>query len=397
MVYGKRPAALAAVMILTAALWSGCTSASTERPTPASAAPQLHPDVQSRLDAAMVPLTAHEEFSGTLLIAHAGTTVATRSYGWSDTANRAPNRIDTRFRIGSITKQFTAMAILLLQEQGKLRVDHPVCRYLTSCPQQWRPITLHHLLTHTSGVPYDVNQPNQKPHNRAITPANLVAEIANWPLDFPTGSRYSYSNSGYNILGHVIEQVSHHRYADFLRVNILDPLALHNTGYDSRPVAPQHAIGHLATGVPADIVDASVAFANSGMYSTVEDLARWTQTLSDRRFASRASIDAMLSPQVSWCDDEGTLCPSGKCAPRTLGGFDRSSCASYGYGWDLYDQQNPAGGADKVIEHSGRISGFRALSLYYPDRQLYLVVLTNSLALDPYYVLRLARNATTID
>jgi CubicO group peptidase (beta-lactamase class C family) len=347
----------------------------------------LYSNAAARLDAAMAPLRAHEELSGALLVTHAGVPVASRVYGWSDTTGRVANRLDTRFRIGSITKQFTAMAVLLLQERGKLRVGDSVCRHLDACPAAWRQITLHHLLTHTSGIPNYTQRPDLVPEDRAITPLKLANAMAHLPLDFPVGSRYSYSNSGYAILGLVIERVSHQRYADFLRSAILEPLALHNTGYDDRPVAPAHAVGHSGTGIRAQPVHASVAFAAGAMYSTVADLARWTRALVDRRFAAPASVDAMLTAQVSWCDASGTLCTADECASSAL------TCASYGYGWELRSQRSRSGDLYKIIEHGGAIAGFRALSRYEPDRQIHLVVLTNSEVLDPDHVLRLVRDA----
>jgi CubicO group peptidase (beta-lactamase class C family) len=390
MSFPKRRAAAAVAVILTAALSAGSASPpAANRGNRSAGTPALRADAVSRIDAALAPVVSLQALSGTLLVAHAGTTVMTRSYGWSDSANGSPNRIDTRFRIGSITKQFTAMAVLLLQEQGKLRVTDPVCDYVTSCPRQWRPVTLHHLLAHTSGIANFYNRVDVLPHDRAITPAHLVATIAGWPLEFPAGSRFRYSNSGYAILGHVIERASHQRYADFLRTAILEPLALHNTGYDDQPVTPAHAIGYQTNGLPADVDHASVAFAAGAMYSTVEDLARWTHALLGRRFASRQSVDAMLAGQVSWCDSEGTLCRPGQCDLRPL------SCGTYGYGWDHYNQQNRTGGHDKVIEHGGRISGFHAGSRYYPDRQLYMVILTNSDALGSAYLLRTVWDAAT--
>jgi CubicO group peptidase (beta-lactamase class C family) len=359
--FPKRRAAAVVAVTLTASLSAGSASPTAiVRRNPPGGTPALRADAVARIDAALAPVISLQGLSGTLLVAHAGTTVMTRSYGWADAANGARNRIDTRFRIGSITKQFTAMAVLLLQEQGKLWVTDPVCDYVTSCPEQWRPVTLDHLLAHTSGIADHYARIDVLPHDRAITPARLVATIARWPVEFPAGSRHRYSNSGYAILGHVIERASHQSYADFLRVAILDPLALHNTGYDSGPVPPGHAIGYQLTGLPADVEDASVVFASGGMYSTVEDIARWTYALIDRRFASRASVDTMLAGQVSWCDQQGTLCQPGQCELQPL------ACATYGYGWEHDNQQNRAGGSDKVIEHSGQVSGFRTDSRYYP-------------------------------
>jgi len=390
MAFLKRRAAAVIVITLTAALSAGSVSPADPDALPRTA-PPLRADAVTRIDAALAPLVAAQLISGTLLITEAGTTVVSRSYGWSDAANQTPNRLNTRFRIGSITKQFTAMAVLLLQEQGKLRVTDPVCDHLTSCPSHWRPITLHQLLIHTSGIPDYFARADLIPHDRHIEPADLVTAIAALPVDFPAGSRYSYSNSGYVILGHVIERTSHQRYQDFLRTAILAPLRLHDTGYDDQPVAPAHAIGYKTLAVPADIDHASVAYAAGAMYSTVQDLARWTQTLIDRRFASQASVDAMLHAQISMCDREGTLCSPRQCdhQPHT--------CYSYGYGWFLQNQRNRSGGSDKIIEHGGAVSGFLASSRYYPDRQLHLIILTNTEILSPDPVLQRLWDAATID
>jgi CubicO group peptidase (beta-lactamase class C family) len=137
MAFPKRRAAAVIAVILAVTLSAGAASP-TGQDVRSGATPPLRADAISRIDAALAPLVAAQLISGTLLVAEAGTTVVSRSYGWSDTANRAPNRIDTRFRIGSITKQFTAMAMLLLQEQGKLRLTDPVCDYLSSCPNRCR-------------------------------------------------------------------------------------------------------------------------------------------------------------------------------------------------------------------------------------------------------------------
>jgi CubicO group peptidase (beta-lactamase class C family) len=390
MAFPKRRAATVIAVMLAVTQSAGAASP-TGQDVRSGATPPLRADAISRIDAALAPLVAAQLISGTLLVAEAGTTVVSRSYGWSDTANRAPNRIDTRFRIGSITKQFTAMAMLLLQEQGKLRLTDPVCGHLSFCPNRWRPITLHHLLIHTSGIPDYFGRADVAPVDRATTSANLVAAIARLPVDFSAGSRWRYSNSGYVILGHIIERVTHQSYPDYLRTAILDPLRLDNTGYDDQPQAPPHAIGYKYIAVPADIVHASVAFAAGAMYSTAQDLARWTQTLIDRRFGSQASVDAMFSAQVSWCDREGTLCSPGQCdhQPHT--------CHSYGYGWVISNQPNRSGGSDKVIQHGGAISGFLADSRYYPDRHLHLIILTNSEILGPDSVLQRVWDAATID
>jgi CubicO group peptidase (beta-lactamase class C family) len=147
-----------------------------------------------------------------------------------------------RFRIASVTKQFTALAVLVLQEQGALRVTDPVCAHLPDCPPAWAPITLDHLLTHTSGLHdyadvmrTDLEAFYRTAGSRAPAPAQLVRTFSALPLDFAPGADWAYSNSGYVVLGHLVELLSGRSYADFLRAEVLDPLGMSDTGYPPPP------------------------------------------------------------------------------------------------------------------------------------------------------------------
>src|SRR5260370_8120660 len=152
----------------------------------------------------------HQVFSGTVLIGQNGKILLDKGYGWADQGKRMPNQPGTRFRIGSVTKQFTAMAILLLQEQGRLHVQDPICEYIRGCPATWRTITIQHLLTHTSGIPdYVTTFPLQQP----ASPAQLVAPFESKPLDFAPGATFTYSSSGYAILASIIDKVSGESYS----------------------------------------------------------------------------------------------------------------------------------------------------------------------------------------
>ena len=309
-----------------------------------------------------------QRFSGTVLVAQNGKVLLDKGYGWADQDQHLSNKPGTRFRIGSVTKQFTAMAILLLQEMGKLRVQDVVCQYISDCPAAWKTITIHHLLTHTSGIPeYVTSFPLQQP----ATPPQLIAAIETKPLDFAPDSRFSYSNSGYAILGAIIEKVSGEPYSSFLQRAIVGVLHLSNTGYDQNfPPLPAHATGYKQPGVKADFVDMSVPYAAGALYSTVDDLYRWDTALFNRTFAAGESLTQMFSPQVTFCDEQGTICAVSECAAQ------RNNCASYGYGWVLeqapVDQQYV-----RVIWHSGSIPGFASLNDYYPDQRLTLIVLSN--------------------
>jgi CubicO group peptidase (beta-lactamase class C family) len=309
-----------------------------------------------------------QQFSGTVLIAEHGKVLLAKSYGWADEESRLPNRLTTQFGIGSITKQFIAMAILLLQDQGKLRVGDPICHYINGCPAAWNSITLRNLLTHTSGIPdYATSVAADKP----LASESLLAFIERQPLDFPPGAQFRYSNSGYAILALVVEDVTRAPYSEFLQREIFGPLHLTNTGdLQSSPSVPNMAVGYDQAWTRAAPSPASPLFGAGSMYSTVEDLYRWDSALFGHTFATSKVIDPMFQPQVTACNSAGILCDPAECATQD------SSCFSYGYGWFL--QQLPVkDGYIHAIWHTGLVPGFAALNYHYPAPDLTVVLLCN--------------------
>ncbi len=309
-----------------------------------------------------------QEFSGTVLIAQHGKTLLAKGYGWADEESGLSNRLTTRFGIGSITKQFTAMAVLLLQDQRKLRVEDPVCGYISGCTAAWRSITLQNLLTHTSGIPdYARSLALDKP----LPLESLIAFIERQPLDFPPGSQFSYSNSGYAILALVVEDVTGASYSAFLRREIFDPLHLTNTGdLQSSPSVPNLATGYDKAWTRAAPLQSSPLFGAGSLYSTVEDLYRWDSALFNHTFTTPKVVDQMFKPQVTACNSAGILCDAAECATQ------RINCFSYGYGWFL--QQLPIrDGYVDAIWHNGLVPGFVSLNYYYPAQDLTVVVLCN--------------------
>jgi len=180
---------------------------------------------------------AKQGFTGSALVAKGGKVVFSKGYGMANAEWDIPNTPQTKFRLGSITKQFTAASILLLQERGKLSVQDPVCKYIAECPKSWEPITIHHLLTHTSGIPSytDVKSPEEYRQLclTSVTPVGFVDSFKSKPLEFAVGEKMKYNNSGYFMLGYIIEKVSGQSYDAFLQENIFTPLKLANTGYDT--------------------------------------------------------------------------------------------------------------------------------------------------------------------
>ena len=334
------------------------TATSTPSPTALPATPL--PDATA-LDAYMQQQVRQEEFNGSVLVAYHGNVFA-KGYGLADRDAGVPNTPHTRFRIGSNSKQFTAMTILILQERGKLHVTDSVCRYVPDCPRDWQPITLANLLTHTSGIPDYTNFPDfAVTWTQPVTPTQLVARFKNLPLDFPPGTVFRYSNSGYVLLGYIIEQVTGESYATFLHEAIFAPLHLNDTGYDSTfPTLPEHATGYYRGYIKPDPYDMSVLYAAGALYSTVEDLYTWDQALLAHRLVSQRTIDTMFALHQP--------CPP----PGSPGGCLMHADRGYGYGLFLADE--PEG---RLIYHVGRIDGFITFNGFFPQRDLFVVVLTN--------------------
>lgn len=318
---------------------------------------------------------AHEvqlqSFNGTVLLAQNGKVLLDKPYGWADEEQHLLNKPTTRFGIGSITKQFTAMAILLLQERHKLQVQDPVCSYIGGCPATWNPISIQNLLTHTSGIPDYGRSLSQEPR---LPSEQLLHYLERQPLDFTPGSQFSYSNSGYAVLGSVIENVAGESYADFLQREIFSPLRLTDTGYlETSP--PSVPVLRLATGysnmwVKAGPSAASPLFAAGSLYSTTEDLYRWDSALFNGTFASQDSLKQMFTPHVTYCGSAGIVCSASQCAA------EGASCYSYGYGWFLQQQ---AFGTKHVPSdwHNGLVPGFAAYNSYFPDQKLTLIMLSD--------------------
>ena len=237
-------------------------------------------------------------FRGAVLVGIDGNIVFEKAYGLGDEEWAAPNTIHTKFRMG---KQFTAACILLLQERGRLNVHDTISRHLSGLPAAWQAIAIHQLLTHTSGIPNYTSSPEITKLNRTGASAQqMIALVADKPLDFTPGTNWSYSNTGYILLGMIIEKASGQPYADFLRSNIFGPLGMADSGYDNaRNLIKERASGyeviddHLAN---ADFIDMSIPFSAGGIYSTVEDMYRWNEGLTEKgKLLSPDSLKQMFT------------------------------------------------------------------------------------------------------
>lgn len=317
-------------------------------PHPASAATDA--SLAAKAEALISPIAKAGRFSGTVLVARDGKPVFRKAYGLANWEWNIPNTPDTKFRIGSITKQFTATAILQLAEAGKLSVDDPVSKYYADAPAAWSGITIKHLLTHSSGIPSYTSIPHffEQEARRDRTPEEIVKLTADKPLEFAPGSKFAYDNSGYVLLGYIIEKISGERYADYLQHHIFDPLGMTSTGFDvSETILPKRAAGYSRDkGKIGNTAYLSMTepFSAGSLYSTVDDLLIWDRALQAGKLLGPASFQAMFT-------DYGH---------------------GYGYGWFV---GNVLG--HQHISHGGGINGFVTAFDRYPKDKLTVVVFSN--------------------
>src|SRR5262245_11481458 len=317
-----------------------------------SALAQESAPIASKLDE-YLSAAAKQGFTGSALVARDGKVIFGKGYGMANIEWDIPNTPQTKFRLGSITKQFTAASILLLQERGKLGVQDHVCKYITECPKAWEPITIHHLLTHTSGIPSytDVKSPEEfrKLSLTQVTPAGFVDSFKGKPLEFPVGEKMKYNNSGYFILGHIIEKVSGKSYEAFLQENIFTPLKMANTGYDTHDrILKNRATGYSKKNnaiVNSDYLDMTVPYAAGSLYSTTEDLFAWNEALFSDKLLSARSREAMMTADKN----------------------------NYAYGLGVNQQHNR-----KLVGHGGGINGFSTYLARFPEEKVTVVVLRNA-------------------
>ena len=301
------------------------------------------------MDEIVQPYVQNKAFMGAVLVARGADVILSKGYGSANLEWDIPNTPSTKFRLGSITKQFTAASILLLEERGKLKLDDPIKTYLPDPPAAWDRITIFNLLTHTSGIPNFTSLPEYKTLQLSDTPvAKTIATVRDKPLDFFPGGKMSYSNSGYILLGHVIEKVSGGSYEKFVQENIFTPLGMKDSGYDSNSaIIPRRAAGYMPSPkgpFNAGYIHMSIPHAAGALYSTTEDLLRWEQALFGGKVVSAESLEKMTTPFKN----------------------------DYALGVVV----QTAGGR-KVIQHGGGIEGFNTFTAYYPDDKLTVAVLAN--------------------
>lgn len=290
----------------------------------------------------------HQAFMGSVLVTKAGQPLFETSYGSANVERRILNTAETKFRIASISKQFTAAAILLLEERGLVNIDHLLSEFLPDTAPAWNSVTIRHLLNHTSGVPnYERLDGYKSLLVNGYTPERLLAMLKGRELDFQPGSKYAYSNSGYFLLGRAIETVSRQTYAQFLKENLFDPLGMADTGVDDgTPKSDDFAVGYQRSSdlEVAPYFDINMFLGSGSLYSTTHDLARWTWSLRNGSVLSSASLEKMRTPALN----------------------------NYGLGVSIDSE-----GGRTRIWHTGSLDGFNTALAFYPESQVVVVGLSN--------------------
>ncbi len=307
-------------------------------------------DKASQIDDLLARYNGFALFNGAALVADHGQVIFKKGYGLANMEWNIPDAPDTKFRLGSITKQFTATLILQLAEQGKIDLTAPISRYLPDYPKgPGDRITIHELLNHTSGIPGYTELPEFGAKSRETSkPADFIAFFANRELLFEPGTKFSYSNSGYFLLGVILEKITGQSYERLLQEHIFDPAGMHDTGYDSTaPLLTKRAWGYDSTldGYRnTSYIDMSLPFSAGSLYSTAQDLFRWDRALYTDKILSSASKNKMFTPGLS----------------------------DYGYGWFIRK------GAVTTVEHDGGINGFNTLISRDLEPQRLIVLLNNT-------------------
>lgn len=280
-----------------------------------------------------------------------------RGFGIADLELNVANNPATVYRLGSITKQFTAIAILQLVEKGQLSLQDSIQKFIIDFPAKGHPITVEHLLTHTSGIKEFLTMDHSDPFvlRREFSPKEIIDFFMNEPLEFTPGTQYSYSNSGYIILGYIIENITGEPYAKYIGENLLLPSGMKNTYYtDYRAVIPSRAKGYQVWNesyINSEFISMSIPYAAGGLLSTVEDLFLWHNAIHNNQLIKKDLLEMAFTPYK----------------------LTNGNNTPYGYGWFV---NNEIAG-EKTIEHSGRISGFNTTQIYIPEEDIFVVVLMN--------------------
>ncbi len=296
-----------------------------------------------------------------ILVAKDGKPIYRKAFGKANLELNIPMTPENVFELGSITKQFTAVAILMLMEEGKLSLSDEITRFIPDYPTQGKKITVHHLLNHTSGIKSYTDMASFRKLARTdMTPMELINAFKNEPMDFDPGEQWRYNNSGYILLGYIIEKVSGKSYENFIEENIFRKLGMTHSWYGSKgEIIPKRASGYQpAAGgfANADYLSMTLPYAAGSLMSTVDDMLIWNQAIHNNKLVTKENRQKAFTNYA----------------------LNNGEPMNYGYGWGPNEiNGNPS------VEHSGGIFGYTTMGIYLPAENLYVIVLTNNSAVSP--------------
>ncbi len=308
------------------------------------------------IDSLVAPQFKGDQPGVSILIAKKGQVVYQKAFGSASVELNVPLRPEMVFDLGSITKQFTAVAILQLVEQGKIVLTDSIQRYIKDFPSKGHTITIENLLTHTSGIPdyTQIDLGGRFMERWDFSPKEIIDSFKTRHLQFEPGTKFSYSNSGYFLLGYIIEQVSGESYEKYVREHILAPLELNHTFYNQpNEIIPNHVNGYKKDSdryQKADFWSATLPYAAGDLVSNTSDLFKWHQALYAGKILKKETLDKAFTPFIL---KDGTS-------------------TGYGYGWFITDYSKV-----KAIGHGGAITGFLTNEAYYPEADVYIALLCN--------------------
>lgn len=316
----------------------------------------LDDPLAAKIDAVMSAVYKPGQPGAAIIVQKDGRTIIRKGYGMADLELGVPVTPDMVFRLGSITKQFTAVSILSLAQEGKLSLQDEITKFLPDYPTQGKRITVEHLLTHTSGIQSYTDMPEWLPlWRKDMTPKELVDLFKDKPMQFEPGRSWSYNNSGFVLLGAIIEKVSGKTYEQFVDERIFKPLGMSSSYYGSTErIIPRRIPGYEegeSGFVNASYLSMTQPYAAGSLLSTVDDLARWSEAVFAGKVVGKAWLDKALTP-FKLVNGEST---------------------GYGYGWFVAEV-----GGHRSIEHGGGINGFTTYEMTFPDDHLFIAILTNS-------------------
>ncbi|GAA3766051.1 serine hydrolase domain-containing protein [Flavobacterium ginsengiterrae] len=311
-------------------------------------------NLEAKIDSLIPAKFKSENPGGAFLVVKKGKVLYRKAFGMADLELNIKMKPEFVFEIGSMTKQFTAISVLILAEKGKLKLDDEITKFIPDYPTNGNNITIHHLLTHTSGIKDFTSMKAIKNIAREdLSPKELVDFFKNEPIDFKPGEQYKYCNSGYVLLGYIIEIVSGESYKDFITKNIFKKAGMENTFYASHDrIIKNRVSGYRDKNglVNANYISFAIPYASGSIMSNVDDLAKWQHALDTNIILGKTFTQmAFTNYQLS----NGTY-------------------IDYGYGWHLEKLKNKT-----VREHGGSIFGFNSMGVYVPEEEIYVVGLSN--------------------